>query len=441
MIPKEEVNMNCKPPVLSDATYRMYKNMIFNSVLEGWATVWPKMSSGRVIEGYYNPNYGLCQDKMWAQGFYGAFLALDWRKTKDPQTLDYAVKFVDAINTMLNRTNGVYLRDNTAKAGNLYESFRRQGNLTAEKDLEISRDQVIGLTTALYMIYRFMDESTAPNPDDKQKISSLKKVINTLCFNLEGMFERHRRRLYYPLFNEVENRELGNYANCWAFKPPLELAFNRVLRGKVSSTENEEEITLATLFSYIEQLGMNRALNDDAAGIDGDIELLSKKFSIPYFNWNLVMYFLLIAGSEKKNWARVAFSFIDRFIRLGFKHMNFAAVYCYLASLWDGNGNSLDKNREILSHDIYLFPNTIIPCQLAENNPRWGSFWPAPNNPTWWWKFDSVCQDPADDNDKWCTPPPSTALTIDNIREESKKGDVAIDCGLSLLFRNLLYNF
>ncbi|MDQ1353770.1 MAG: hypothetical protein QG657_4077, partial [Acidobacteriota bacterium] len=116
-------------------------------------------------------------------------------------------------------------------------------------------------------------------------------------------------------------------------------------------------------------------------------------------------------------------------------------VYCYLVSLWDCSGNSLDKNREILSHDIYLFPNTIIPCQLAENNPQWGSFWPAPNNPTWWWQFDSVCQDPADDNDKWCTPPPSSTLTIDNIREESKKGDVAIDCGLSLLFRNLLFNF
>lgn len=448
--------MNCKPKVLSDSTYQMYKDMIFKSVLEGWATVWPKMSGGKIIEGYYNPNYGLCQDKMWAQGFYGTFLALDWRKSKDQQTLNYTVDFVNAVNDMLKRTKGIYLRDNTKHASDLYESF--QGNLNKKKDLEISRDQIIGLTAALYMIYRYMDESAAPIPEDKQKIKSLKENIFTLISNLESMFKQHEQPFYYPLFNELENRELGNHANCWTFKPPLELAFDRVLRGAETGTNDEEGISLTKLISYIEQLEpagdsidiswleeqAGGALNSsDISKVIGDPARKKdflKAFSIPYFNWNLVMYFLLIAGSESKAWANVAFSFIDTFILLGFKHMNLAAVYCYLAKLWNIEGLFLDKNKEILSHDIYLFPDGIVPCQLAGKDCQWGSFWPAPNKPVWWWNFDSVCQDPAD-NDNWCTPPPCTKKTIDDIKEASKGGVIDVDCGLSLLFRNLLYSF
>lgn len=443
--------MDCAPKVLSEATYRMYKDMIFNCVLEGWVTIWPKFSAGTVIEGYYNPNYGLCQDKMWAQGFYGTFLALDWRNTKDPRTLDYMVNFVNAIETMLGRTNGIYLRDNTAKAGSLYNSFRQQGNLAAEKDLEISRDQIIGLTAALYMIYCYVDESAAPDPADKQKISSLKQIIGQVFSNLENMFKEHESPFNYLLYNELEDRELGNYPNCWAFKPALKLAFDRVRRGtgagvcaRVGDVGDEKEITLDKLISYIGHLGATR---DSAAisRVEGKAVGLLKGLSIPYFNWNLVMYFLLIAGLESKTWAKVAVAFIDAFVLLGFKHMNLAAVYCCLVSKWNLKGLFLKRNKTknqfILAHDWYLFPDAIVPCSLAAGDPQWGSRWPAPVNATWWWKFDSICQDPSDDNDQWCTPPPAAARTNDDIREAGKKGDVEIDCGLSLLFRNLLYNF
>ncbi len=202
----------------------------------------------------------------------------------------------------------------------------------------------------------------------------------------------------------------------------------------------EEEISLAKLIFYIGHLGTT---GDPGAfsQLEGQAVDLLKGISIPYFNWNLVMYFLLIAGLESKAWAKVAVSFVDTFILPGFKHMNFAAVYCCLVSKWNLTGLSLKKNKFILGHDWYLFPDTIVPCSLSAGDPQWGSHWPAPVNPPWWWKFDSICQDPPDDNDNWCTPPPPTTQTVDAIREASKKQDVEIDCGLLLLFRNLLFNF
>ncbi|HLP48162.1 MAG TPA: hypothetical protein VK469_19620 [Candidatus Kapabacteria bacterium] len=443
----------CKPKQLSESTYKMYKEMIFNSVLEGWATIWPKMSQGAIIEGYYNEKYGLCQDKMWAQGFYGTFLALDWRKTKDPRTLGYTIDFVKAIETMLSRTNGIYLRDNTKKASDMYKSLQDDKFIQDQKNLEISRDQIIGLTAALYMIYCYVDESAAPKPSDKKNILSLKKRITKLFTNLQGMFKRHESLFNYPLYNELKNRELGNYPDCWTFKPPLQLAFNRV-QGAGTGAGQEEEINLANLISHIMKMGtLADRVWETSQSVDGISALgnsvnKSNILKVPYFNWNLVMYFLLIAGLENKKWAKVAVSFIDTFISLGYKHMNLSAVYCCLVKKWQLNA-SLEENGAILSHDTYLFPDTIIPCSLAEPDQAkpdrgptiWGSYWPSPTNPPWWWRFDSVCQDPPDVNENWCTPPPPPQKTLDDIKEESKNQVIEIDCGLTLLFRHLLYNF
>ncbi len=373
------------------------------------------------------------------------------------------IKHRHAVDTMLKRTNGIYLRDNTGKASSMYNTFCRQGSTADQKNLEISRDQIIGQTAALYMIYSYVDESAAPGPGEKQKIKTMKQNINGLFSTLKAMFEKHETPFHYPLYNENENRPLGNFPNCWTFKIPLNIAFDHVLGN--GSGGSGEDVSLSTLYSIIDRLAGPSA-KAGFSGSKGDLfkkDGLFKGISISYFNWNLVMYWLLIAGTQDRSWAEVAIAFIMTFIRSGFKHLNLAALYCYLLKKWnfieDTGGKIpgvierdilekfLNENKKILSHEWYLFPDTIIPCRLSESDPRWGSYWPVQPDTTWWWKYDSICQNKEKNlgygkyPDDWCTPPPEASKTVDDIKEASKTNKIAIDCGLSLLFRNLLYNF
>lgn len=406
---------------MNEKTFKLYENLIFNYVDNGWVTVWSWIKDGKF------KTYDVVTDKLWAQGFYGIFLGLEYKKTHSKKIKLLMQNFVDSIYLMLEKTNGIFLRDNTKDTYIKY--FDK--HITS---LEASKDQMIGLVTALFMIYYYLD-----NDKDYQ----LKQKIKKLFSYLNNYFNKYFYILYNPNEKRLYNSAWYLQLHYYGFK----YAFDYVLGKNRSININAERLNLELSgFSKFKILLIKKDIITKKFKIFGFISpwktpILKKlqMFTPNEYDINLKFFEYIIVSTVSKEEALKILKVLENKEVRGLKHLNLAALYLYIIRKWGIKGNYENYYKKVLKRDIYYFPQNIPP-----NSLKIGSYWINTKSEYLFDPMNHQCVDRTfslEFAQEWDISPPPTNKNLEFLLQESYKRKINIFNGLFLLTRYNLYSY
>jgi len=325
-----------------DKRYELYSS-IGKYIENGWAS--PLLI---VSNGVYNHANSISGDKLYFQGFYGIYLALNYYKLN--KNLKYINEYVDSFNLMLLKTDNIYLRNNSESSIKRY--------INGEYSLEASKDQILGMITGLFMIHYYVNDESIRN-----KIESLVKP-----------FYKELLSTGYTLYNKKAKRKYVYAPYVIQHYFGIDKAFRNICGIPQCNSNINSYLELIVFESII----YKRRLADKEIKI-GDINILKipalenkewykEMLAEDSFSINLNFLELLIAGTLDKNTALKAIEVLSELEVKKLKHINLAALYIYLENKWGINGSEHNYYLKVLERDNFFYPMTTYPNDLGGLN-------------------------------------------------------------------------
>ncbi|HBE01506.1 MAG TPA: hypothetical protein DC049_03390 [Spirochaetia bacterium] len=383
----------------ADEKYCMYRDIAMRTSTYGWGNYRCRIENGTPCS--VNITAG---DHLWFTGFYGVFLALD-------HTLPWNIKkmqirnFLNGIMKMLIENDHMFLQDNSPDFINKWKE-----NNSEYKYYEASKDQILGMTTALFMIYYYVDDSEIR--------SLIKSILGHELKNLnydhitEYLFSRIKGRRY-----KTSDADLGLHSYG------LNAAF------KYITGENLCHLTsAATMRTIIFDMHLREP------------QKWLQIYKGTLFGLNLDFFELLINVTISRHEANDFINAMNNVQIKSMKHLNLAALYVYACNIYGINGSELWYYKKVLTHDNHWYPDQIT-INIDNNKIGWDCRIPGNALPCTDWgtfRYDINFQD-IDFPYDWDMPPPKNVnKNINDLWNKSYSGIVDIDCGIPYLARRVL---
>lgn len=398
---------------------RMYVEKTFEMAKEtGWAIPWGEMKNGKVVR-----SPAANDDELWSQGFYGIFLGLA-HQSGELDVIDQIDSFVRGIEVMLLKTNGIFLRCNA----DYYINGHNHEGYTAG---EASKDQMVGMTAALTMIFC--------NIEDRGIKMRIKAIIN----HFNSILVKH----WWCLYIDSQKRYYNSAVTCFQHYYGLSKAFDLILG--VCRPRNILMDIFGTLYALTLPLGLlaKADLSAKTGFVQNPIiQWLIKKFpkfmdgllDPAEYGVGLYFYEMLMAGMSSKKKAQDIVKILDTVNVKRLKHYSLSSLRQFLVRKWLLKNDILSDvyHNMVVLHDEYIFPEKIIPN--AEAN---GCFFPI-NPGGGWWPIDSVCQFFPDRNfdltfrNDWIQSPPEPTKETEQIADGKY-----VDPGVCYLSRRFMITY
>jgi hypothetical protein len=379
----------------------------------GWASIWAWINAARKCESLDAGN----DDRLWCTGMYGIYLG-HLSREEAADTLPLIDAHVGAIERMLDRTGGVYLRD----CLDSYIAQWQAGYLGAEA----SKDQILGMVTGLYAIWLGCYDAGI-----RMRITRLLRDLN-----------RHLAKHWGCLYNEKSKRWYHSSGQCFIHYHGISAAMNAVL-----GWWRERNVLVDALGFIIGKL-MQPVLKMKADMIAKTgfmqwwwIKILAAKipalFDPAEYGLNLLFYEHYCYGMSSAVKARKVLQLLADENVMRLKQFNLGALFLGLTNAYKTMiGCRAWLYYAVLSaYDDVMFPDAILPneCGIDCKFPI--------NAGGGWWQLDTVCQCMQDRSmtlqfpPEWGALPPRTGKTRDDI-----PAGMHVDAGLTYLMRRYLRN-
>lgn len=320
-------------------------------ILKGIENGWGASHDNYLLDGELQ-HEKIIGDKCWGQAFYCIFLALH---EDEVLRIKYTSEFLNGIQSMLKKTSGVFLRDNSEAAIKDYVENKNLG-------LEISKDQAIGLVCGLYFLYRNMSHVI------------LKEPIREVILKLYEILLKHQ----WFLYNENEKRIYKSANYCQVHHMGFDDAFDATL-GFFRKRNIMEFILYLTQFGKtMTKINLEWMLDVKNMKCWWQNITWLKKF--PWYNYfraglfdfniNLVFFEGLIVGSESIMGAKWLIKILDEDKVKDMYHANLAVLYIYLCRKWNIDGKSMPFYLEVNEkRNEALYPEGVLPNELCIGSP------------------------------------------------------------------------
>ena len=404
--------------ITDKSAYAMYKSVVQRSIVNGWIVKRGAISKGIFVKLEMEKGTKVDGDRMWYQGYYGIYLALNY-KTGDTNIVPIFT-WIKAVNTMLGRTGGIWLRDTSLEA---YYSYK-QGKV----ELEASKDQINGLVSAMFMIHYFVN--------NKQVKIEIEKIANKLNLSLL----KHT----YTLYNEKEKRYYKSAYQVFQHYYGVSRALNFILIDRSITPKVMAETPIQTGFRKVicEIIKFKRRqMQNDIKVFDTNINevkylkdrgwykfIVAEAQTKEEYAINLYFMELLVGGTLSRGSASDIMRMLEDDEVKKLKHLNLASLYIYLGRFWKMQGKSFWYYSTVLKQDKTWYPKNCPPNDYAYNGWR-----PDTENHNFHTNYQLFFSAGYGTTQK-------SVITFDSLIKASDKKIIKIDNGLLYMVRKLLTN-